>query len=58
MIGISRNGTATIKTTVNRLFSLRGRGSKGKGKGLGHETTRKGGGEPLQGSHCFCHPAY
>ena len=36
----------------------RSRGSKGKGKGLGHETTRKGGGEPLQGSHCFCHPTY
>ena len=31
---------------------------KGRGRELGRETTREGGGERLQGSHCFRHPAY
>ena len=31
---------------------------KGRGRELGRETTREGGGEHLQGSHCFRHPAY
>ena len=31
---------------------------KGRGRELGRETTREGGGERVQGSHCFRHPAY
>ena len=31
---------------------------KGRGRELGRETTREGGGERVQGSHCFRHRAY
>ena len=46
-----------------KLVSLRARRAKGKGKRISARDLalgrrEEGGGERLQGSHCFCHPAY
>ena len=45
----------------HRKTSLRGRRSKGKGKGIrarDHARGEEEGGERLQGSHCFRYPTY